>query len=109
MLRPYINLLRPQFRLLKAFGQPSIASHPLSQAGRMKVPLCSTGLRPLRGRCPASPSLQFIITQSRATGIADHILPLGDLFVPLPLSPSPPIPLSPSPSLPPSFSPSSSL
>ena len=23
--------------------------------GRMKVPLCSTGLRPLRGRCPASP------------------------------------------------------
>merc|ERR1711895_286613 len=25
------------------------------QAGRTKVPLCSTGLQPLRGRCPASP------------------------------------------------------
>ena len=52
---PYITLLRLQFRLLKAFSQPSIASHPLLQAGRTKVPLCSTGLRPLRGRCPASP------------------------------------------------------
>merc|ERR1712115_141540 len=55
ILRPYISLLRPQFRLLKAFSQPSIASHPLLQAGRTKVPLCSTGLRPLWGRCPASP------------------------------------------------------
>ena len=33
-----------------------------------KVPLCSTGLHPLQGRCP----------KSRATGITDHILPLGD-------------------------------
>ena len=50
------------------------------KVGRTKVPLCSTGLSPLRGRCPASPSLQFTITQSRATGIADHVLPLGDLL-----------------------------
>ena len=42
-------------------------------------PLCSTGLRPLRGRCPAS--FQFTTMQSRATGIADHVLPLGDLFL----------------------------
>ena len=32
------------------------------------------------GPLPCFPSLQFTITQSRATGIADHILPLGDLF-----------------------------
>ena len=33
------------------------------------------------GSLPCFPSLQFIITQSRATGIADHILPLGDLLI----------------------------
>ena len=33
------------------------------------------------GPLPCSPSLEFIIMQSRATGIADHILPLGDWFV----------------------------
>ena len=32
------------------------------------------------GPLPCFPSLQFTIRQSRATGIADHILPLGDLF-----------------------------
>ena len=37
-------------------------------------------LSPL-GPLPCFPSLQFTITQSRAMGIADHILPLGDLFV----------------------------
>ena len=41
ILRPYISLLRPQLRLLKAFSQPSIASHPLLQAGPTKVSLCS--------------------------------------------------------------------
>ena len=55
ILRPYISLLRTQFRLLNAFSQPFIASHPLLQVGQTKVPLCSTGLCPLRGRCPASP------------------------------------------------------
>jgi len=34
------------------------------------------GKRPRRGRSPVEK-----ITKSRATGIADHILPLGDLFV----------------------------
>ena len=34
----------------------------------------------LSGPLPCFPSLQFTITQSRATGIADHLLPLGDLF-----------------------------
>ena len=29
---------------------------------------------------PCFPSLQLIIMQKRATGIADHILPLGDLL-----------------------------
>merc|ERR1711911_455967 len=33
------------------------------------------------GPLPCFPSLQFTFTQSRATGIADHILPLGDLFL----------------------------
>ena len=36
-------------------------------------------LSPL-GPLPCFLSLQFIIMQSRAKGIADHILPLGDLF-----------------------------
>ena len=34
------------------------------------------------GSLPCFLSLQFTIMQSRATGIADHILPLGDLFYP---------------------------
>ena len=76
ILRPYVSLLRPQLRLLKAFSQPSIASHPLLQAGRTKVPLCSTGLCPLQGRCPASSHSN---SQS-CKGIADHILPLGNLL-----------------------------
>ena len=36
-------------------------------------------LSPL-GTLPCFLSLHFIITQSRAMGIANHILPLGDLF-----------------------------
>ena len=32
------------------------------------------------GSLPCFLSLQFTIMQSRAMGIADHILPLGDLF-----------------------------
>ena len=32
------------------------------------------------GAAALLPSLKFTITQSRAKGIADHILPLGDLF-----------------------------
>ena len=46
---------------------------------RMKVPLCFT--------LPCFLSLQFTITQSRATGIADHILPLGDLLAVFSLPP----------------------
>ena len=34
----------------------------------------------LLGPLPCFPSLQLTITQSRAKGIADHILPLGDLL-----------------------------
>ena len=33
------------------------------------------------GPLPCFLSLQFTIMQSRATGIADHILPLGDLLI----------------------------
>ena len=33
------------------------------------------------GPLPCFPSLLFTITQSGASGIADHILPLGDLFL----------------------------
>ena len=32
------------------------------------------------GPLPCFPSLKYTIMQSRATGIADHILPLGDLL-----------------------------
>ena len=38
--------------------------------------------RSLRGHYPAPPKLNFIILQSRAAGIADHILPLGNWFRP---------------------------
>ena len=53
-LWPWISLGKAS-RLLRALNQPSLASHQLFHKGRTKVPLCSTGLRPLRGRCPASP------------------------------------------------------
>ena len=53
-LRPRISLGKA-FRLLRALNQSSIASHQLFHQGRTKVPLCSAGLCPLRGRCPASP------------------------------------------------------
>ena len=32
------------------------------------------------GPLPCSPSLKFTVMQRRATGIADHIVPLGDLL-----------------------------
>ena len=35
-------------------SEPDKYANKLLWAGRTKVPLCSTGLRPLRGRCPAS-------------------------------------------------------
>ena len=35
------------------------------------------------GSLPCFLSLQFTIMQSRAVGIAYHILPLGELFLPL--------------------------
>ena len=47
--------------------------------GRTKVPVFYRTSSP-SGPLPCFPSLQFTITQSRATGIADHILPLGNLF-----------------------------
>ena len=48
-----------------------------------EFPLCSTGLRPLRVRCPASSQIchdEYInqFTDEQGKGIADHILPLGD-------------------------------
>ena len=49
------NSLGIAFRLLKALNQPSIASHQLFHKRRTKVPLCSSGLRPLWGHCPVSP------------------------------------------------------
>ena len=53
-LWPWISLGKA-FRLLKALNQPSIASHQLFHKRRTKVPLCSSGLRPLWGHCPVSP------------------------------------------------------
>ena len=32
------------------------------------------------GLLPCTPSFKFIIVQSRATGITDHILPMGNWF-----------------------------
>ena len=46
---------------------------------RTKVPCVLQDFAPLRP-LPCFPSLQFAIMQSRATGIADHTLPLGDLL-----------------------------
>ena len=50
--------------------------------GRMdgQIPLCSTGLRPLRGRCPAPPQLNQTLLK-QGTGTADHLLPLGCYYV----------------------------
>ena len=38
-------------------------------------------MKSCRTQVPCFPSLQFTITQSRATGIPNHILPLGDLLL----------------------------
>ena len=60
-IRPEIHHFGPEISL--AWNQPSQAHNQSSQGsyqcsgqtdGWTKVPLCSTGLRPLRGRCPAS-------------------------------------------------------
>ena len=63
---------RTDFRLEMADFRPERAWGGLKDGQtnnkQTKVPLCSTGLHPLQGRCP----------KSRATGITDHILPLGD-------------------------------
>ena len=60
--------------------------HPGPKEGRQKdgqtdgiPPVFYRTLSPL-GPLPCFHSLQFTITQSRAMGIADHILPFGDLF-----------------------------
>ena len=48
--------------------------------GRRKVPLFYRTLSP-SGPLPRFLSLQLTIMQSRAVGIAEHILPLGDLLI----------------------------
>merc|ERR1711942_308638 len=74
--------------LSQASNQPFQANNLPSQAisylrTNESPPVFYRTLSPL-GPLPCLPSLQFTIMQSRATGIADHILPLGDLFNPLP-------------------------
>ena len=58
------------------FDRTLSPSEPLP---KNKIPLFYRTSFP-SGLLPCSPSLQFTITQSRATGIAEHILPLDDLF-----------------------------
>ena len=46
-----------------------------------RLPPCSTGLHPLWGRCPASPGSNSESFKAGQQGIADHILPLGNLYL----------------------------
>ena len=66
---PYISPLRPEFSPNGRTNERTNESPPVFY----------------RTSSPSGPlpcfSLQFTITQSRATGIADHILPLCDLFI----------------------------
>ena len=50
------------------------------QTNKRKSPVFYRTLSP-SGPLPCFPSLRFTIMESRATGIVDHILPSGDLFV----------------------------
>ena len=88
---------RADFRPERAWGRrtdkrtnksPPVFYRTLSPSG----PLPNKGTNKLKSSCvlqdivpfgplPCFPSLQFTIRQSRATGIADHILPLGDLLL----------------------------
>merc|ERR1711942_255617 len=71
--------------LSQASNQPFQATNLPSQAishlrTNESPPVFYRTLSPL-WPLPCFPSLQFTIMQSRATDIADHILPLGDLLV----------------------------
>ena len=72
-----------------SFVYPSI--HPSVPPGSLRPEIGMTNESPpvfYRTLSPSGPlpcflSLQFTIMQSRATGITDHILPLGDLLLAL--------------------------
>ena len=73
--------LKIHLKWLQGFMDPQSAlsaPYQMHQAGKTKVPLFSAGLRLLRGCFLSHP---FKIMQSRATGIDDHTLPLGDLWI----------------------------
>ena len=42
-----------------------------------QIPLCSTGLGPPQGHCPAPPQLKSHTPLKQSTGTAGHLLPLG--------------------------------
>ena len=54
-LRPERPDLRPERPDLRPEGPEGGGRTDERTNGRTKVPLCSTGLRPLRGRCPKKP------------------------------------------------------
>ena len=89
-----LDLLSQAFQIL---NQPSLAFYMPSKAILGLIAAISSFKAALSGRTnesppvfyrtsspsgplPCFPSLKFMIMQSRATGIADHILPLGDWF-----------------------------
>ena len=107
LLRPHISLQNSNllsqasnlpFQILNQPYQPSQAFYLPSKAISGLIAAISSFKAALSGRMNESPpvfyrtsspsgplpcflSPQFTIMQSRATGIADHILPLGDLFL----------------------------
>ena len=83
-IRPSVHLsIRLSVRSPQALsGLKSALSGLKSTFSGLKSALSSLESSP-SGPLPCFLSLQFTIMQSRATGIADHILPFGDLFRPL--------------------------
>ena len=78
LVPPFIRPLWPQI----SHFRPPISSHrPLAISGQTKVPLCSTGLCPVWGRCPASPHCnlqswqvaqgQYVVSDTRCPALHD--------------------------------------
>ena len=80
-LRPRICAFRPP---IYSLGLQITYLRPETSPLRLQIDLIRPQTSPLSpsasGLLPCFPSFLFTTLQSRATGIADHILPLGNLF-----------------------------
>ena len=80
--RPNLRSQRPDLRSEGPDGGRNKRTNEQTNKRKNKSPPVFYRTSSPSGPLPCLPSIKFTIMHSRATGIADHILPLGDLFVP---------------------------